>query len=132
MLCVGGDSNVGQFGEIRPEDGGSLQQFVLTGVVLLVLVVIIKALGSKGKLLKGGIVSGHSAAGFFLAATIIFIWKNAFSAVLAGIMALLIAQSRVEGKIHTLREVIIGALLAIILTSIVYYFVPLINSLHSI
>ncbi len=39
-------------------------------------------------------------------------------------MALLIAQSRVEAKIHTIQEVITGALVAMLLTALVYWFVP--------
>jgi membrane-associated phospholipid phosphatase len=38
-------------------------------------------------------------------------------------MAVLIAQSRVEAKIHTLKEVITGAVLAILLSSAVYWFI---------
>jgi len=91
---------------------------------LLVIVGIIKALSSKGRLLKGGAASGHTAAGFFLATTILLVTNNGVAAVLAVLMALLIAQSRVQAKIHTLQEVVIGALLAVLLTSIVYWFMP--------
>ena len=44
----------------------------------------------------GGMVSGHSAVGFFLAMTILFSSRNTFVAILALLMALIIAQSRVE------------------------------------
>lgn len=121
MLSVG-ETSFGSFTELRPESPGSFVRVMLTGILLLVLVTIVKVLGSRGKLLKGGIVSGHTAAGFFLAATILFISKNAIAAVLGLIMALLIAQSRVQAKIHSIQEVITGALLAILLTATVYWF----------
>lgn len=117
-----GDTSLGKFGEMRPEEPGSLLKVTLTGVMLLVAVTIVKVLGSRGKLLKGGIVSGHSAAGFFLAATILFVSKNGVAAILGIMLALLIAQSRVQAKIHSIQEVITGALLAMLITAAVYWF----------
>lgn len=124
-----GDTNLGRFGNISPEDPNCLLKVMLTGLVLLVAVTIIKVIGSRGKLLKGGIVSGHAAAGFFLAATILFISRNGIAAILGIMMALLIAQSRVEAKIHSIQEVITGALLAMLVTAFVYWFPGLWNSL---
>lgn len=96
---------------------------VLTVVVLvLVIVMVSKILGGKGSILSGGIVSGHSAVSFFLAATLIYRSGDWLTAVLALLLALLVAQSRVEGKIHTLQEVVLGGLLGILFTSGVYFF----------
>ncbi len=95
----------------------------MTLVVLLLLVTMItlwKVAGGKGKLLKGGVVSGHSAIGFFLATTILFASKRVSVGIMAFLLAVLIAQSRVEGGIHTLREVVTGALLATGITCMVY------------
>jgi diacylglycerol kinase (ATP) len=128
MLIVPDSSSLtggsGFLSGVRPEDAGSTWKAIFTGIVLLVLVTIFKVLGSRGKLLKGGVVSGHTALGFFLAATILLISRDTITAVLALMMALLIAQSRVEAKIHSLQEVITGALVAILLTSVVYWLVP--------
>ncbi|MHB0912025.1 MAG: diacylglycerol kinase [Armatimonadota bacterium] len=124
FLLFIGDADPGGFGDIRPEEPNFLFKAAIVGLLLLILVTIIKVLGSRGKLLKGGIISGHSAAGFFLAATILLISKDALTAVLAVMMALLIAQSRVEAKIHTIQDVIVGALAAMLLTALVYWFVP--------
>ncbi|HET6455064.1 MAG TPA: diacylglycerol kinase [Armatimonadota bacterium] len=121
MLSVG-ETGFGSFGDLRPESPPSYMMIMLAGVLLLILVTMVKVLGTRGKLLKGGIVSGHTAAGFFLAATILFVSKNAIAAVLGIIMALLIAQSRVQAKIHSIQEVITGALLAVLLTATVYWF----------
>jgi diacylglycerol kinase (ATP) len=131
MLSVG-DTSLGQLNELRPESQGSLMKVILTGIILLAVVVIVKVLGTRGKLLKGGIVSGHSAAGFFLAATILFVSKNAVAAILGILMALLIAQSRVEAKIHTLQEVITGALVAMLFTAVVYWFPGLWSKIWSL
>ena len=90
--------------------------FLLLGIMVLMW----KVAGRKGKLLKGGVVSGHSAVGFFLATTIVFMSGSVAIGILAFMMAVLIAQSRVEGGIHTLAEVVLGALLATGVACIVY------------
>jgi len=40
---------------------------------------------------------------------------------MAFLLAALVAQSRVEGGIHTLREVVTGALVATLITCVAYY-----------
>lgn len=84
----------------------------ITLILIIVMIIMWKVAGRKGTLLKGGVVSGHSAVGFFLATTIIFMDRKPAVGIMAFFLAVLIAQSRVEGEIHTLREVILGALLA--------------------
>lgn len=99
-------------------------------IVLLTLVVIIsKLLSNTGTPWHGGIVSGHSAIGFLLAMTIFFTTKNTVVAIMAILLAILVAQSRVEAGVHTIREVILGAVLAILLTSLVYRVMPAVHEL---
>ena len=121
MLSIGGDTSLGSFAGVHPEDPDVLMKVILSAIVLLIVVIIAKVLGSRGKLLKGGIISGHTATGFFLAATILFVSRNGIAFIIGVIMALLIAQSRVEAKIHSIQEVITGALLAMLLTATVYW-----------
>ena len=89
-------------------------------ILLVVMTTMWKVSGSKGKLWKGGIVSAHSAVGFFLASTIMFLSRDIAVAIMAFLLAILVAQSRVEGEIHTLREVIAGAIVATSICCIVY------------
>ncbi|MHB9037235.1 MAG: diacylglycerol kinase [Armatimonadota bacterium] len=120
LLFPGGDrlrimgSEVG----LRTPDWAAIM--VVTFILLAVMITMWKVAGGKGKLLKGGIVSGHSAIGFFLATTIMFMTHKIAVAIMAFFLAVLIAQSRVEGGIHTLREVIAGALLATGIACVVY------------
>lgn len=93
---------------------------VLGFFLLVTMVTMWKVAGGKGKLWKGGIVSGHSAVGFFLATTIMFVSANIAVGIMAFLLAVLIAQSRVEGGIHTLGEVVTGALLATGIACAVY------------
>lgn len=95
---------------------------LIVGTVLLLLIIILgKVFGRKGALLHGGVISGHSALGFFMATTIIFLSNNLLMAILALSMAVLIAQSRVEGRIHTMQEVLLGALIAVLLAGAIYW-----------
>ena len=108
---------------LRVEHDPQPMTVILTVCVLILIVVMIsKVLGGRGSILSGGIVSGHSALSFFLASTLIYRAMDYFTGVLALLLAFLVAQSRVEGKIHTVQEVVIGGLLGVLLTSGVYFF----------
>lgn len=89
-------------------------------VLVLIGVVILKSLTPKGTPLKGGMPSGHSALAFSIATIITLLTKGALVATLAYTMALLVAQSRVEGEIHTFIEVLAGAFLGIFISVLVF------------
>ena len=69
----------------------------------------------------GGVVSGHTAIGFFLAVTVFFLSGRLAVGIMAFMMAVLIAQSRVEARIHTVKETLAGALLGTGITVLIYY-----------
>ena len=89
-------------------------------VLVLIGVVILKSLTPKGTPLKGGMPSGHSALAFSIATIITLLTNGALVATLAYTMALLVAQSRVEGEIHTFTEVLAGAFLGIFISVLVF------------
>ena len=65
--------------------------------------------------------SGHSALAFAIATSIMMLMPNrTIISALAYIMAILVAQSRIEGKIHTFWETVAGALLGILVATIVF------------
>ncbi len=74
----------------------------------------------KGKPLRGGMPSGHAAIAFSIVTVMAFIANNAIVTTLAFVMALLIARHRVTYAIHTLWEVVAGALLGTLLTTLVF------------
>lgn len=94
--------------------------------LIFVVVSLVKVLTMKGKirLFHGGTVSGHTALGFFFAVAVIIVSNNLMAAILAMLLAALIAQSRVEAGVHTLREVVLGALLGITLAAVIYWVTP--------
>lgn len=89
---------------------------LLTGLAVL----ITKAITKKGTYMRGGWPSGHSAVAAASATAIAFITESAGAAVLAGFIAVLVAQSRVENEAHTVPQVIAGALLGILITTMVF------------
>jgi diacylglycerol kinase (ATP) len=107
-------------------------RIIVVGIVVLALIVIMsKLLSDTGSPWHGGIISGHSAVGFLLAMLIFFIAHNPVVAFLAILLAILVAQSRVEAGVHSIQEVILGAVLAILLTSLVYWIMPKIREVWS-
>lgn len=89
---------------------------LLTGLIVLV----VKAITKKGTYMRGGWPSGHSAVAATCATAIAFITDSAGAAVLAGFIAILVMQSRVEGEAHTVPQVIAGAALGILITTLVF------------
>ncbi|MBR4748245.1 MAG: diacylglycerol kinase [Abditibacteriota bacterium] len=88
--------------------------------ILMSLIVMYKVAGNKGKIWRGGVISVHSSIGFFLAWTVFFIEKRIAVTVIALILAGLVAQSRVEGGIHSVSEVIWGAIIATVVAFLIF------------
>ncbi|MGL4797005.1 MAG: diacylglycerol kinase [Paraclostridium sp.] len=88
-------------------------------VVVLIAVVVVKALTATGTPLRGGMPSGHAALAFALATCVAFMTERVVAATLAYLMAALVAQSRIEGKIHSFWETIAGALLGILVALLI-------------
>lgn len=130
LLFLGGNRLKVLSKEIGLHTPDKASVMLITLILLIVMVTMWKVAGGKGKLLKGGIVSGHSAVGFFLATTILFMSHKVSIGILAFLLAVLVAQSRVEGGIHTLKEVIMGALLATGITAVVYQVLAPIMGFH--
>ena len=93
----------------------------IIGIIITMLFVVAgKTLSPKGSHVQGGVVSGHAALSFALATSIGYISENALVATLSFMLALLVAQSRIEGRIHTLREVIYGGILGILVITLLF------------
>jgi len=99
----------------------------LTIVALLVVafaVIAIKATRRQGTPLSGGLPSGHAALAFAGWTAVTFVIGTTRQGVLvsaiAFIMAVLVGQSRMETGIHSFLEVILGALLGIAVTTLIF------------
>ena len=93
---------------------------IVSLIVVLILVVIGKSFFGKGEPLRGGMPSGHSAVGFSMWIAVTLLTESFMASILVLIMAVSIAQSRVAVGIHRPREVVIGALLGIIVTFLLF------------
>jgi diacylglycerol kinase (ATP) len=99
-------------------------QITLVALVLTVIIVIAtKAWTGRGTPLRGGLPSGHAAIAFagWMAATYIVTDSHRFVvSALTFIMALLVAQTRVESGVHSALEVAYGGALGALVTLAVF------------
>jgi diacylglycerol kinase (ATP) len=99
-------------------------EVTLAALVLVFLVVIAtKAWTGRGTPLRGGLPSGHSALAFagWMAATYVTNDDHRFLiSSLTFIMALLVAQTRVESGVHSALEVLYGGVLGALVTLVVF------------
>lgn len=92
-------------------------------VVTVIIVIATKAWTGRGTPLRGGLPSGHAAIAFagWMAATYIVGDAHRFViSVLTFIMALLVAQTRVESGVHSALEVAYGGALGALVTLSVF------------
>jgi diacylglycerol kinase (ATP) len=92
---------------------------VIALVITVIVVLATKAWTGKGTPLRGGLPSGHAAVGFalWMAATYIVGDSHRFLiSALTFIMAILVAQTRVESGVHSTLEVAYGGALGALIT----------------
>ena len=91
-------------------------------ILILLIVIASKALTGRGTPLSGGLPSGHAALAFggWTAITFIVDDQRVVVSFVALIMALLVAQTRVESGIHTVSEVVLGAVTGTLVTMILF------------
>lgn len=86
---------------------------VIALVLIVLIVIAIKAVSRRGTPLRGGLPSGHAALAFGGWMAITFVASDfrhrLLVSTVAFVMALLVAQTRVESGIHSTSEVVYGA-----------------------
>lgn len=106
---------------IRIRNKSSHIAFIVIAMVLIAVVILkVVFYRGHGRPLRGGSVSGHAALAFCLATLAAFLVDSTAIAVLSYLLAALVAQSRYEGKIHSLGEIVMGSLLGILVTAAVF------------
>ncbi len=93
---------------------------VITLGVVVLAVLVLKAATREGTWLSGGWPSGHAALAFSAAAIIGFVTESAAALALALFVAFLVVQSRIEAEIHTVWQSALGAVLGVLLTTVVF------------
>jgi len=100
-------------------------QLTLIALALtLLLVIAVKAYTGRGTPLRGGLPSGHAALAFagWMAATLVLAdSRHQFLiSFLTFIMALLVAQTRIESGVHSAFEVLFGGALGALTTLVLF------------
>jgi diacylglycerol kinase (ATP) len=96
---------------------------VIALVLTVIIVIATKAWTGRGTPLRGGLPSGHAAIAFagWMAATYVVGESHRFLiSVLTFIMALLVAQTRIESGVHSALEVAYGAAIGALVTLSVF------------
>ena len=89
--------------------------------LVVATVVILKTLIRRGTIMQGGMPSGHTAVAFALATAVIFlVHYQPTVMILSFFLALLVAESRIETNIHSTLEVLAGAAIGILVTTLIF------------
>lgn len=91
-------------------------------LTVVILVVLLKARYNHGSPLYGGMPSGHAAIAFSIATSVVLSGSGLMVSGLVLVLALLVSRSRLLMKIHSPKEVILGALLGAGVTMLVFLF----------
>jgi len=91
-------------------------------VIVSIATLVVKAIYDEGTPLKGGMPSGHSAIAFSIATTITLLTNEPLIMILSYLLAIIVAQSRVDSQIHSILEVLFGAAFGCFLTLLLYQF----------
>jgi len=99
-------------------------EITLAALILVIMIVIAtKAWTGRGTPLRGGLPSGHAAVAFagWMAATYVTTDRHRFLiSSITFIMALLVAQTRVESGVHSALEVLYGGAVGALVTLVVF------------
>ena len=95
---------------------------VLTAVLVVIIVVLLlKARSGKGQPLRGGSPSGHAAVAFSIATSVALSQVGTTVIMLSFILAVMVSHSRLLMNIHTVFEVVAGALVGSGVTLLVFW-----------
>lgn len=93
---------------------------IVSLLLVIISVVITKARFGKGTPLHGGMPSGHSAMAFSVWTAITLITMDPMIATITFALAIMVSHSRMLMGIHTLWEVVAGALLGSLITLAIF------------
>lgn len=89
-------------------------------IFVILFVIIGKVRSGSHSIIQGGMPSGHTAIAFSIATAVFFLSQNGLVITLTLLLSFLTAESRWEAGIHSVREIITGALIGVLLTVAVF------------
>lgn len=93
---------------------------IIAIILTLISVILLKSFFKKGTPFSGGMPSGHSAIAFSATTAVAFWTNNINITILFLIVSFLVVQSRLEGKIHTVIELVAGAVIGFSVTLLLF------------
>jgi diacylglycerol kinase (ATP) len=109
-----------RYGEVLAMFGTTSDMGTVVSVLIVVIVVIIvKSLTGTGTPFYGGVPSGHAAVAFSIATAVSLNTRDPLISLLSLSLAVMVSHSRLLMKIHTMREIIIGATVGTAITLLV-------------
>ena len=104
--------------------GSPIDVTVVALFIVILAAIALKALTHRGTAFQGGLPSVHAALAFAAWVAVTFVAAGTtFALPISAItlfLAVLVAQSRVQSKIHSLTEVAVGAALGIAITALLF------------
>jgi len=94
---------------------------VVSLLVVVIAVVLVKARCGYGRPLQGGMPSGHAAVAFSVVVSVLLAQPGLVISLLVVVIAIMVANSRILLGVHSLGEVLAGALLGIFVTLVLYW-----------
>jgi diacylglycerol kinase (ATP) len=79
-------------------------------LMVVIIVIIMKARSGGGSPLQGGLPSGHAAVAFSIATSVSLNTQDPMISLLTIALAIMVSHSRLLLNIHSMREVVLGAL----------------------
>lgn len=113
---IGSELEIG----LRRIEKARIHVTIIALIITILVVLILKAFSKKGTPLYGGMPSGHAAVSSSLTTAIALLTQDVKIVILSIFLALLVMQSRLEAKIHTLIEILAGGILGFIITIILF------------
>lgn len=112
---------------VMPRYGEALAMFgtasdmgtIVSVLIVVIVVIILKSVSGTGTPLRGGIPSGHSAVAFSIATAVSLNTHDPLVSLLSIVLATMVSHSRLLIKIHTKREVVVGACIGSVITLLV-------------
>lgn len=89
-------------------------------VIVCIAAVVVKSIYGEGTPFRGGMPSGHSTIAFSVATAMTLLTNEPLIMVLSYLLAVIVAQSRVDSQIHSILEVIFGAAFGTLLTLLLF------------
>lgn len=92
---------------------------IVSLLAVVIMVVVLKAISGRGRPLEGGLPSGHAAISASIALIVSLETADPVISILVVTLAVMVSHSRLLLRIHTAREVLLGAATGLLLTALI-------------